>query len=278
MINVVPGGPRTGAYLVTHPGVDKIAFTGSEKVGRWVAETAGRMLRPVTAELGGKGAAIVLDDVDLAGDLASFYYATLLNNGQSCYLGTRILAPALRYDEIVGTVTDFVGSLEVGSSLDPATRVGPLATAQQRDRVEQYIAKGIAEGAHLTTGGGRPRGQAQGWFVEPTVFADVDNRSTIGQEEIFGPVLSIIRYRDIDEAVRIANDSPFGLGGTVWSPDVERAAAVAERVDTGVIGINGFLPDPAGPFSGTKNSGIGRELGPEGLDAYQILKTTYLPR
>jgi aldehyde dehydrogenase (NAD+) len=276
VINSVPGGPRTGAYLVKHPGVDKLAFTGSEKVGRWVAETAGRMLRPVTLELGGKAAAIVLDDADLTQDLESFFMATMLNNGQSCYLGTRVLVPASRYDEVVDTITDFVRSLPVGDSLAPATRIGPLATARQRERVEGYIAKGKAEGARLTTGGGRPR--ERGWFVAPTVFADVDNRSTIGREEIFGPVLSIIKCTDDDDAVRIANDSPYGLGGTVWTSDVERGLSVASRVDTGVIGINGFLPDPAAPFGGTKTSGIGRELGPEGLEPYLVLKSTYLPR
>jgi aldehyde dehydrogenase (NAD+) len=276
VISSVPGGPRTGAYLVEHPGVDKLAFTGSEKVGRWVAETAGRMLRPVTLELGGKAAAIVLDDADLTKDLESFFMATMLNNGQSCYLGTRVLVSASRYDELVDTITDFVRSLPVGDSLDPATRIGPLATVRQRERVEGYIAKGKAEGARLTTGGGRPR--ERGWFVDPTVFADVDNRSTIGREEIFGPVLSIIKYTDDDDAVRIANDSPYGLGGTVWTSDIERGLSVASRVDTGVIGINGFLADPAAPFGGTKASGIGRELGPEGLEAYQVLKSTYLPR
>ncbi len=278
VINIVPGGPRTGAYLVRHPGVDKISFTGSEQVGREVAETAGRMLRPVTVELGGKAAAILLDDVDLSGDLDDFFHATLLTNGQSCYLGTRILAPASRYAELVDRITDFVSLLPVGDSLDPSTRIGPLATARQRDRVEGYIAKGLSEGARLTTGGGRPKGLDRGWFVKPTVFADVDNSSTIGQEEIFGPVLSIIRYADVDDAVRIANDSRYGLGGTVWTPDLERGLDVAARVETGVIGINGFLPDPAAPFGGTKASGTDRELGPEGVEPYQILKSTYLPR
>ncbi|MFG2799964.1 aldehyde dehydrogenase [Streptomyces pseudovenezuelae] len=276
VINIVPGGARTGAYLVEHPGVDKLSFTGSEKAGRWVAETAGRMLRPVTLELGGKAAAIVLDDADLTQNLEGFFMATMLNNGQSCYLGTRVLVPASRYGAVVDIITDFVRSLPVGDSLDPATRIGPLATARQQERVEGYIAKGTAEGARLTTGGGRPR--ELGWFVDPTVFADVDNHSTIGREEIFGPVLSIIKYTDDDAAVRIANDSPYGLGGTVWTSDVERGLSVASRIDTGVIGINGFLADPAAPFGGTKASGMGRELGPEGLEAYQVLQSTYLPR
>ncbi|WP_444951483.1 aldehyde dehydrogenase [Micromonospora ureilytica] len=278
VINVVQGGPATGAYLVTHPHVDKIVFTGSEKVGRWVAEATGRLLRPVTLELGGKAAAIILDDADITANLENFFLATMLNNGQSCYLGTRVLAPESRYAEIVDTITSFVASLQVGSSLDLATQIGPLATARHRDRVEGYIAKGLAEGGRLTTGGKRPRHLEQGWFVEPTVFADVFNGSTIGQEEIFGPVLSIIRYRDDSDAVRIANDSRYGLGGTVWTSDPQRGVDVAARVDTGVIGINGFLPDPAAPFGGTKASGLGRELGPEGLEAYQVLKTTYLAR
>ena len=277
VINVVPGGRELGAYLVAHRDIDKVAFTGSTAAGRQIAEVCGRLLRPVSLELGGKSAAIILDDADL--DLSrigqDLFGATLVNNGQTCYAGTRILAPRSRYAEVVDTFAAFASSLPVGDALDPATLIGPLVSERQRDRVEGYIAKGRSDGARLVTGGGRPKGLDHGWFVEPTVFADVDNSSVIAQEEIFGPVLSVISYTDEDDAVRIANDSGYGLGGSVWSADRERARAVGRRVRTGTVGINGYLPDPAGPWGGVKNSGIGRELGPGAIAAYQQPKTFY---
>jgi aldehyde dehydrogenase (NAD+) len=277
VINIVPGGRELGAYLVQHHDVDKVAFTGSTAAGRRVAEACGRLLRPVTLELGGKSAAIVLDDADL--DLAKIgndlFAATLVNNGQTCYLGTRVLAPRSRYDEVVDTLAAFASSLAVGDALDPATQIGPMASQTHRDRVEGYIAKGASDGARLVVGGGRPRDLDRGWFVEPTVYADVDNASTIAQEEIFGPVLSVIAYGDVDDAIRIANDSDFGLGGSVWTADPERGKDVARRVRTGTIGINKYLPDPGAPFGGVKASGIGRELGPDAIHAYQQLKSIY---
>jgi aldehyde dehydrogenase (NAD+) len=276
VVSIVQGGREAGAHLVAHPGVDKVAFTGSTAAGRQIAETCGRLLRPVTLELGGKSAAIVLDDADLGADLENLFEATLLNNGQTCYLGTRVLAPASRYDEVVDTLTGFVAGLTVGDALDPATQIGPVASARQRDRVEGYIAKGIGEGARLVTGGGRPKNLDRGWFVEPTLFADVQNESTIAQEEIFGPVLSVISYTDVDDAVRIANRSDFGLGGSVWTADPERGEAVAARIQTGTIGVNSYRPDPIAPFGGVKDSGLGRELGPEGLSAYQAVQSIYL--
>ncbi len=171
--------------------------------------------------------------------------------------------------------TGLAGALQIGDSLDPATQVGPLASARQRDRVEGYIAKGRAEGARVVAGGGRPESQDRGWFVEPTIFADVDNHHTIAREEIFGPVLAVIPYDGVEEAVAIANDSEFGLGGSVWTNDHERGEAVARRVQTGSIGINHYMLDPAGPFGGVKASGLGRELGPEGLMAYLQLQSIY---
>jgi aldehyde dehydrogenase (NAD+) len=276
-VNIVPGGRETGAYLVEHPGVDKVAFTGSTAAGRQVAEACARLLRPVTLELGGKSAAIMLDDADL--DLAAIgerlFSATLVNNGQTCYLGTRVLAPRSRYAEVVEMLEAFASSLTVGDALEESTQIGPMASARQRDRVEGYIAKGLGEGARLVAGGGRPDGLDRGWFVQPTVFADVDNASTIAQEEIFGPVLSVIPYGTVDEAVEIANDSEYGLGGSVWTADPERGTQVARRVRTGTIGINGYLPDPGAPFGGIKASGLGRELGPEGLGAYLQYKSIY---
>jgi aldehyde dehydrogenase (NAD+) len=277
VVNIVPGGRELGAYLVQHRDVDKVAFTGSTAAGRQIAEVCGRLLRPVSLELGGKSAAIILDDADL--DLATIgqnlFAATLVNNGQTCYAGTRILAPRSRYAEVVDVFAAFAGSLRVGDALDPATLIGPLVAERQRDRVERYIAKGISDGARLVTGGGRPAGLDKGWFVEPTIFADVDNNSVIAQEEIFGPVLSIIEYTDDDDAVRIANQSDYGLGGSVWTTDRDRARALVRRVRTGTMGINNYLPDPAGPWGGVKSSGLGRELGPGAIAAYQNLKTVY---
>ncbi|WP_431236480.1 aldehyde dehydrogenase [Mycolicibacterium aichiense] len=277
VINVVPGGSRTGAYLVAHPGVDKVAFTGSTHVGREIARVCGGLLRPVTLELGGKSAAIILDDADL--DLGvigeKLFAATLLNNGQTCFIGTRILAPRSRYADVVETVTALAASLTVGDSLDPATQIGPLVSARQRDRVESAIAAAAHRGARITTGGTRPPGRDTGWFVAPTVFADVDNDDAIAQEEIFGPVLTIIGYDDDDDAVRIANANAYGLGGSVWTTDPERGLAVARGVRSGTVGINHYLPDPTAPFGGVKASGLGRELGPEGLAAYQEIKSIY---
>jgi acyl-CoA reductase-like NAD-dependent aldehyde dehydrogenase len=276
VLNIVPGGRELGAYLVSHPRIDKVSFTGSTAAGRAIAEACGRMLRPVTLELGGKSAAIVLDDADLVSNMESFFGATLLNNGQICWLGTRILAPQSRYSEVVDTISGLAGALQIGEALDPSTQIGPLASSRQRDRVESYIAKGNAEGARLTVGGERPEQFDKGWFVQPTVFADVDNKFTIAQEEIFGPVLSVIPYRDEDEAVAIANDSDYGLGGSVWTSDPDRGAAFARHVQSGTIGINAYMNDPTAPFGGVKASGMGREMGPEGLAGYQQLKTIYL--
>ncbi|MGC9498882.1 aldehyde dehydrogenase [Streptomyces sp. WG7] len=278
VLNIVPGGRDAGAHLVSHPGVDKVAFTGSTPAGRAIGEVCGRLLRPVTLELGGKSAGIVLDDAVLDPTVIGedLVRATFTNNGQTCFLSTRILAPRSRYTEVVDLVTGLARSLPVGDALDERTLIGPLVTSGQRDRVEGYIAKGRAEGARLTTGGGRPAGLDRGWFVEPTVFADVDNASVLAQEEVFGPVLCVLPYDDVDDAVRIANDSDYGLGGTVWTADPERGAAVARRVRTGTIGVNRYLPDPVGPFGGMKASGLGRELGPDGLHGYLQAQSLYL--
>ncbi|GAB32343.1 aldehyde dehydrogenase [Gordonia otitidis] len=277
VINIVPGGREVGAYLVSHPDIDKVAFTGSTAAGTSIAETCGRLLRPVTLELGGKSATIVLDDAEL--DLATIgnelFVATLANNGQTCFLGTRVLAPRSRYDEVVDVLTAFASSMQIGDSLDATTQIGPMASERHRERVEGYISKGRAEGGRITTGGGRPSGVDAGWFVQPTVFAGLDNSATIAREEIFGPVLTVIGYEDDADAVAIANDSEFGLGGTVWSSNEDRARAVAAAVRTGTIGINRYIPDPVAPFGGVKHSGMGRELGPEGLAAYQNLKSVY---
>ncbi|MCX4091339.1 aldehyde dehydrogenase [Nocardia sp. alder85J] len=275
VLNIVSGGPDTGAALVEHPGVDKVAFTGSTRAGRGIAETCGRLLRPVTLELGGKSATIILDDVDLATEVGKMFTCTLVNSGQTCMLGTRILAPRSRYAEVVDAFAGLVGMLPVGDPFDPGVILGPLVSERQRDRVEAYIAKGRDE-ARLVAGGTRPAGLDKGWFVAPTVFADVDNDAVIAREEIFGPVLAVIPYDGDDDAVRIANDSAYGLGGSVWSADAERARAVATRVRTGTVGVNFYQIDHHSPFGGVKDSGLGRELGPEALTSYRHTQSVYL--
>ncbi|MCC6855394.1 MAG: aldehyde dehydrogenase family protein, partial [Microbacteriaceae bacterium] len=267
VINVITGGRETGSLLVQHPLVDKVAFTGSTEAGRIIAQQCGSLLRPVTLELGGKSAAILLDDVDLD------YFGTMLNRtclrntGQTCYNSTRILAPRSRYGEIVELVAGVVASTKQGDPLELDTVYGPTVSARQRDRVEGYIALGRAEGATVATGGGRPAFD-RGFYVQPTVFSDVDNRMRIAQEEIFGPVLVVIPFDDDSDAARIANDSQFGLGGSIFSADESRAAALARTIETGSIGVNFFGSNHAAPFGGWKDSGLGVEYGPEGLNAY----------
>ena len=273
-INVITGGRETGSLLVQHPLVDKVAFTGSTEAGRIIAQQCGSLLRPVTLELGGKSAAILLDDVDLD------YFGTMLNRtclrntGQTCYNSTRILAPRSRYGEIVELVAGVVASTKQGDPLELDTVYGPAVSARQRDRVEGYSALGRAEGATVATGGGRPAFD-RGFFVQPTVFSDVDNRMRIAQEEIFGPVLVVIPFDDDSDAARIANDSQFGLGGSIFSADESRAAALARTIETGSIGVNFFGSNHAAPFGGWKDSGLGVEYGPEGLNAYLRLKSVH---
>lgn len=276
VINIVPGGAETGKRLVAHPGVDKVAFTGSTRAGREIAKVCGELLKPVTLELGGKSAGIILEDAPVAETVTGLATASLLNTGQTCYMSTRILAPQARYDEFVEAITAMASTLPVGDPLDPNTFIGPLVSKAQKERVLGYIEKGKSEGATLTTGGGEPKDIDTGWFVEPTVFSDVDNSSTIAREEIFGPVLSVIPYADEDEAIALANDSDYGLGGTVWTADQDRGLDVARRVSTGSFGVNSYNLDWGAPFGGVKSSGLGRELGPEGLEAYFSLKSIFL--
>ncbi|MGU3501518.1 aldehyde dehydrogenase [Mycobacterium sp. C31M] len=274
VLNVLAGGPDAGAHLVSHPGVDKVAFTGSTTAGRAIAQVCGGLLRPVTLELGGKSAAIILDDADLDATVKGLRSASFVNNGQTCHLSSRILAPRSRYAEVVDALAALADGLVVGDPLQKSTDIGPLVSRRQQQRVLEYIDIGRAE-AKLVAGGSVPADQSQGWFVAPTVFADVDNSARIAQEEIFGPVLAVISYDSDQEAIDIANDSEYGLGGTVWSPDVERATGIARAVRTGSIGVNQYQLDVNAPFGGVKASGLGRELGPEGLAAYQVLKSIY---
>ncbi|WP_461073620.1 aldehyde dehydrogenase family protein, partial [Streptomyces pseudoechinosporeus] len=204
VFNVVPGGIEAGQALVAHPDVDKVSFTGSTATGRIIGEVAGRLLRPVTLELGGKSAAIILDDADIPTAVAGLASVSFPNNGQTCTANTRVLAPAHRYAQVLDAVTDLAQSLTIGDPLDPATAIGPVVSARQRERIEGYITTGHSQGARLTTGGGRPAHLDHGWFLQPTVFGDVGNDMVIAREEIFGPVIAVIPYRDDNEAVALA--------------------------------------------------------------------------
>jgi acyl-CoA reductase-like NAD-dependent aldehyde dehydrogenase len=274
VVSILPGDGSVGEALVEHPGVDRVAFTGSTAVGRRIAAACGASLKKASLELGGKSAAIVLDDADPAAVAEGVKLAGLMNNGQACVAQTRILVPAAREGEFTDALTAMVESLVVGDPAEPATEIGPLVSRRQQERVRSYIESGQREGARLVVGGSEaPAGLGSGWYVRPTLFAGVDNAMKIAREEIFGPVLSVIAYRDDEDAVRIANDSEYGLSGSVWTDDPARGLAVARRVRTGSFGVNQpYSMDPAAPFGGVKASGIGRELGREGLEAYVDLK------
>jgi betaine-aldehyde dehydrogenase len=277
VLNIVATGREVGEHLVTHPDLDKVSFTGSTAAGRRIASLCGERLRRCTLELGGKSAAIVLDDADLEGSVENLLVGgSYMNNGQACVAQTRVLASRSRYDEVVEALTEKARSLIVGNPLDEATQIGPLVAKRQQDRVLGYIAKGQEEGAKVTTGGGVPSDQPKGWYIEPTVFTNVDNKMTIAQEEIFGPVVVVIPYDSVDDAVKIANDSPYGLSGSVWTQDQAAGLDIARRVRTGTFGINGMGMDFGAPFGGYKCSGIGRELGPEGLQGYLEYKNISL--
>lgn len=276
VVNIVAAGREVGEHLVAHRDVDKVAFTGSTAAGRKIAAVCGEQLKRVSLELGGKSAAIVLDDADLAATMEGLKFVALMNSGQACVAQTRILASRTNYAAVVDALAETVSGMVVGDPMDPATEIGPMVAQRQQERVEKYIALGQEEGARLVVGGnGMPDGLTSGWYVRPTVFADVDNRMRIAQEEIFGPVLSVIPYDDVDDAVRIANDSDYGLAGTVWTADQDAGMAVARRVRAGTYGVNTYTMDFAAPFGGYKASGIGREFGPEGLAQYTELKAIY---
>jgi aldehyde dehydrogenase (NAD+) len=277
VLNIVVAGREVGEHLVRHPGVDKIGFTGSTAAGKKIASAAGETLKRVTLELGGKSASIFLPDADLSVAVPQALGSGFMNNGQACVAQTRILVSRERYDETVDALAEFTRSQVVGDPMDPATNIGPLVASRQRDRVEGYIAKAQAEGNKVLVGGGRPASQQTGWFVEPTLVIDVNAKDTIAQEEVFGPVVSVLAYDSPGDAVRIANDSAYGLSGSVFTADVSAGIDIARQVRTGTYTVNSFALEFAGPFGGYKQSGVGRELGPEGLAAYQESKSISLP-
>jgi len=277
-VSIVNGGVRAGAYLVGHPGIDFVTFTGSRGGGRAIATACADRLRRVVLELGGKSAAVILPGVDLAPYLPSLVGNSLRNSGQICISTNRVLVHTDDRDTVVGQLVDYVSRMKIGDPHDAGTDFGPLAAARQRDSAERFIASGLAEGAKVVLGGGRPASQPKGWYVEPTIFTDVDNRMEIAQEEIFGPVLSVITYRDEDEAIAIANDSIYGLGGSVFAADVEHGLEVAAKIITGTCSVNGGPPSGGGgPFGGRKQSGLGCERAAEGLESFLELKSVALP-
>jgi acyl-CoA reductase-like NAD-dependent aldehyde dehydrogenase len=275
VVNLVTGGRETGAALVEHPGVDKIGFTGSSAAGRAIAAACGAALKPVSLELGGKSAAVLLEDADVATFAALVPSLSARNSGQVCFSCTRILAPRGRYAEVVDAVVASLTAGRVGDPFDQSTVYGPLVADRQRKRVEGYIEAGIAGGARIATGGGRPADLDRGFYVEPTVFDNVSNDMRIAREEIFGPVLAVIPYTTESEAVELANDSEYGLGGSVFTADPQRGLDVARRIETGTVGINGYGITLDAPFGGVKASGMGRELGPEGFAEYLEYKSIY---
>jgi aldehyde dehydrogenase (NAD+) len=277
VVSILPGGGEVGEHLVRHPNIDKVAFTGSTATGRRIASICGEQLKRVSLELGGKSAAIVLDDADVAATVAGLKFASFMNSGEACVAQTRIVVQRKLYEQLLDGLADMVSELKVGDPADPDTEIGPMVSSTQQSRVDGYIRLGIDEGARLAVGGsGSPKGLDQGWYVRPTLFADVDNGMRIAQEEIFGPVLAVIPCDDDADAIRIANDSPYGLGGSVWTSDNERGLDVARQVRTGTLAINRYSSDFAAPFGGFKASGIGRENGKEGIAEYVELKSIAL--
>jgi aldehyde dehydrogenase (NAD+) len=274
VLSILPADRDTSEHLVSHPDVDKVAFTGSTRAGRRIGSIAGQQLKRVSLELGGKSAVILLDDADIPAVIEGLKFGALANNGEACILQTRILVPRSTSQEVVEALKKLIESLKVGDPAEPDTFIGPMIRPDQQRRVISYIKLGIEEGASLVSGGPQvPDGLAEGNYVTPTLFADVDNSMRIAQEEIFGPVLVVIPYDDTEDAIRIANDSEYGLSGGVWSASVERALEVARRIRAGTVTINGSPISFDGPFGGYKASGIGREYGEVGLSEYLEYKS-----
>jgi acyl-CoA reductase-like NAD-dependent aldehyde dehydrogenase len=277
VLNVLTGDGSTGAAIVDHPDIDKIAFTGSTEVGREIAAKAGRALKRVTLELGGKSANIVMPDADMGAAAKGSFQAIYYNTGQACNAGSRLYVHKDNFDEVVGALAERSSSARVGPGLDPKTQLGPIVSAEQYERVTGYIEQGKAEGAELVAGGGSGGNDAEGWFIEPTIFTATDGDLSIVREEIFGPVLVAQPYDDLDEVARQANDTEYGLAAGLWTRDVATAHKLAAKLKAGSVYVNGWgKMDPAAPFGGFKSSGIGREHGREGLESYLETKTVWI--
>ena len=276
VINFITGGREAGDALVRHPGVSKIGFTGSTDAGRKIAAACGEALKPVSLELGGKSAAIVLDDADIDLLVQHIPQTLIPVNGQACNANTRVLVPRSMEDYVVERLAEGMRNIIVGDPRDEKSVYGPLAAKRQLERVEHYINLGIKEGADLVVGGGRPAGLNRGYYIEPTLSRNVTNDMTIAREEVFGPVLTVIPYDSEKEAIAISNDSNFGLGGIVYTADHDRGVNVARQVETGSIGINRYGVDYNTPFGGYKDSGVGRDLGPEAINAFRQSKAIYV--
>ncbi len=268
VISIVTAGREASESLVRHPGVDKVAFTGSTATGQRVGMICGEMIKRRTLELGGKSAAIILDDAKLDDFMPDLVKASVMTNCQACLGQTRILAPRSRYEEIVDSYVAEMAKIKVGDPFEQGVQVGPLIGDKARLKAENYIEIGKSEGAKIVLGGGRPKDLETGFYVELTVFRDVSNDMRIAREEIFGPVFVVIPYDDDDDAVRIANDTDYGLSGSIWTTDMERGRRLARRIRTGHVGINIHMFEFSGPFGGYKKSGLGRQFGPEGLSEF----------
>lgn len=275
VLNIVLGGRETGAALVSHPDVDKIAFTGSTAAGRAIGAECGRRIRRCTLELGGKSAALFCEDGDIDTLLLGLAGSSFMNNGQTCTAQMRLLAPRSRYKEVVDALASYASEMVIGNPLDPETTLGPMATKHHLARVMGYIDSARASDARLITGGGRPAALDAGYFVEPTIFADVAPSDKLSREEVFGPVMSITPYDTEEDAIEMANDSNYGLGGSVWTADEDRGLQIARRIRAGNIGVNYWILDMDAPFGGYKDSGLGRELGPQGLANYFEWKSMF---
>jgi aldehyde dehydrogenase (NAD+) len=277
VLNIVPAGREVGDYLINRPEIDKVSFTGSVAGGKRIAEVCAKRLARYTLELGGKSPALIMDDADLGNAIGTLVPFAMPMTGQICFSLTRVLVSKKRHDEVVDAYSQAVKKIAVGDPWKAETQMGPLSMKRQLDRVLGYLEKGRKEGATLVTGGGRPKDMNHGYFVEPTIFSNVTSDMTIAKEEIFGPVVSVMPYEDEEDAIRIANSSTYGLSGAVFTKDTDRGVALARRIRTGNLTVNGLKLDNAVPFGGYKESGIGRVGGPEGLEAYQEIKSVYLP-
>lgn len=277
VLNIVPADRQVSEYLVAHKGVDKVSLTGSTAAGRRVGAICAETVKRCSLELGGKGAAVILDDAVLTDVLPALAPPMAFINGQACNAPSRILVPASRADEMTEALVETLRSMPFGDPFDSDTFIGPLASRRQRDRVASYLEIGKSEGAKVATGGGRPADFPRGWYIEPTIFTDVDSSMRIAQEEIFGPVYCVITYEDADDAIRIANDTEYGLESSVWTSDPDRGVDIARRIVAGTVGVNSHNMDMAAPFGGYRQSGIGRECGPEAIHDYTELKCIMPP-